>query len=133
MYDARLQDDARDGHGLESQPARQVRGMFASIDAADWDALAERFDPEVVYERPGYPEFVGRERVLDFYRNERIVVSGRHEIEGVVVEGDTGASWGRMRGTLSDGSQADVRFAEVYSFARARIRTRRSYFFRAAV
>jgi ketosteroid isomerase-like protein len=107
--------------------------MFASVDAADWDALSELLDSDVVYERPGYPEFVGRARVLDFYRHERVVVSGRHEIEGVIVDGDTTASWGRMQGTLSDGSQADVRFAEVCTFVGARIRTRRSYFFQAAV
>jgi ketosteroid isomerase-like protein len=133
MHDVRVQDHARDGHERELPLARQVRGMFASIDAADWAALSERFDPEVVYERPGYPAFVGRARVLDFYRGERIVVSGRHKIGGVVVEGDTAASWGRMQGTLRDGSQADVRFAEIYSFVDGRIRTRRSYFFRAAV
>jgi ketosteroid isomerase-like protein len=107
--------------------------MFASIDAADWEALTERFDPAVVYERPGYPELAGRARVIHFYRHERIVVSGRHDLEGVIVDGDTAASWGRMRGTLNDGSQADVRFAEVYSFADGLIRTRRSYFFQAAV
>ena len=107
--------------------------MFAAIDAEDWDALSGRLHPDVVYERPGYPEFVGRARVLGFYRHDRLVVSGRHEIDGVIVEGDTAASWGRMRGTLRDGSQADVRFAEVCRFVDGRIRTRRSYFFRTAV
>ena len=86
-----------------------------------------------MYERPGYDPLVGLERVLRFYRDERIVVSGRHELHGIVVDGDAGACWGRMRGTLRDGSAADVRFAEVYSFADGRIRTRRSYFFQPAV
>jgi ketosteroid isomerase-like protein len=118
---------------VHDDPAAQLRAMFAHIDAGDWDALADGFHPEVVYERPGYPPFAGRRRVVDFYRHERIVASGRHEIEGVVVEGDAAACWGRMRGILTDGSSVDVRFAEVCSFADARIRTRRSYFFLAAV
>jgi ketosteroid isomerase-like protein len=121
------------GQERGSPPASHVEAMFASIDASDWDALRELLHPEVVYERPGYPRFVGRARVLEFYRYERIVVSGHHEIEGVIVAGETAVSWGTMRGTLKDGSETEVRFADICWFADARIRTRRSYFFQAAV
>lgn len=111
----------------------QLRAMFARIDATDWDALAELFHPDLVYARPGYPALIGLERVLRFYREERQVASGTHEIEGIVVDGDAAACWGRMRGVLKDGSAADVRFAEVYRFEGGKVRTRRSYFFRPAV
>ena len=107
--------------------------MFESIDACDWEALARVLHPDVVYERPGYDPLVGLKRVLRFYREERLVASGSHRVDGVLVDGDQASSWGRMRGTMRDGSAADVQFAEVYAFADGRIRTRRSYFFRPAV
>ena len=116
----------------ESKGAR-LRRMFESIDGSDWGTLSDVLHPEVVYERPGYDPLVGLERVLRFYRDERRVASGRHEIHGIVVDGPAGACWGRMRGTMKDGSTADVRFAEVYSFEGERIRTRCSYFFQPAV
>ena len=116
----------------EARSAR-LRRMFESIDGSDWAALSDLLHPQVVYERPGYDPLVGLERVLRFYREERLVASGSHRVDGVLVDGDQASSWGRMRGTMRDGSAADVQFAEVYGFADGRIRTRRSYFFRPAV
>lgn len=111
----------------------RIRRLFESIDASDWAGLAELFHPHAVYERPGYAPLVGRERVLRFYREERVVASGNHEIDGIVVEPNAGACWGRLRATLKDGSRADVQFADVYYFEDGQIRGRRSYFFRPAV
>ena len=111
----------------------QVRRMFESIDASDWDELGRILHPEVVYERPGYDPLAGLRRVLRFYREERLVAYGRHRIDGVVVDGDVASAWGRMRGTMRDGSAADVRWAEVYAFEDGQIRKRRSYFFQPSV
>ena len=118
---------------MDEAKSALLRRLFESIDDSDWGTLSDLLHPEVVYERPGYDPLVGLERVLRFYREERLVASGSHRIEGVVVDGDAASAWGRMRGTLRDGSSADVRWAEVYSFEDGRIRTRRSYFFQPAV
>jgi ketosteroid isomerase-like protein len=111
----------------------KLSDLYQTIDACDWDALEGMLHADVVYERPGYDPLVGRERVLRFYREERLVASGRHEVYGVLHDGDRAACWGRMRGTLRDGSPADVQFSDVYSFQAGKIRTRRSYFFSPAV
>jgi ketosteroid isomerase-like protein len=124
------------GHGAsEGGAARvaQLRELFSRIDASDWDALADLFHADVVYERPGYAPLAGLQRVLDFYRRERQVASGSHELERIVVQGDAAACWGRLRGTLKSGARADIRFADVYVFADGKIKLRRSYFFAAAV
>jgi ketosteroid isomerase-like protein len=110
-----------------------LREVYRTIDACDWPALEALLHPEVVYERPGYDPLVGRERVMRFYREERIVASGRHEIIGIVREDGVAACWGHMRGTLRDGSAAEVQFADVYSLDAGQVRTRRSYFFTPAV
>lgn len=111
----------------------RIKDMFRAIDACDWQALACFFHPDMVYERPGYAPLVGREQVLHFYRHERMIVSGVHQVDGVAVDKNAAASWGRLRATLKDGSIAEVQFADVYTFTDDRIRVRRSYFFRPAV
>ena len=111
----------------------RLQDLYRTIDARDWSALETLLHPDVVYERPGYDPLVGRERVMRFYREERVVASGQHDVYGVLRERDIAACWGRMRGTLRDGSAADVQFADVYSFESGAIRTRRSYFFSPAV
>ena len=111
----------------------RIRDLYRTIDAGDWTALADFFHPDIVYERPGYAPLVGLERVLRFYREERVVASGEHQVEGVLHELDRAACWGRMRGTLRDGAPTEVRFADVYSLEEDKIRTRCSYFFSPAV
>ncbi|MDT5270737.1 MAG: hypothetical protein QOH49_2923 [Acidobacteriota bacterium] len=110
-----------------------VQQLFDAIDSSNWEALEKLFHPEVVYERPGYDPFSGRERVMRFYREERILASGRHKLESVVLDGENGACWGRFVGFKKDGAAVDERFADVYSFDEGRIKARRSYFFRPAV
>lgn len=103
--------------------------MFAQIDNRDWSALASLFCDDLVYERPGYAAFAGRERVLQFYRHERIIACGNHVLDRVIFSNDRGASWGRFTGTAKDGSALDIRFAEVYEVERERLKRRTTYFF----
>lgn len=110
-----------------------VRLMFANIDKADWPALEECFHPDATYERPGYDPLVGRDRLMQFYRYERAVASGQHTVDGSLTNGEDGAAWGRMAGTLKTGMSVTVQFAEVYRFEDGKIRHRRSYFFTPAV
>lgn len=111
----------------------RLRDLYRTIDACDWTALAGFFHADIVYERPGYAPLVGLERVMRFYREERVIASGKHQVEGVLHELDRAACWGSMRGSLRDGTRTEVRFADVYSFEDDKIRTRCSYFFSPAV
>jgi ketosteroid isomerase-like protein len=110
-----------------------ILDLFAAIDAHDWHSLESFFHPEIVYERPGYPPIVGVERLLRFYREQRVIAAGEHIIERIVVAGPYGACWGRFLGVKKDGSLADELFADVYSFEGGAIRARRSHFFRPAL
>lgn len=111
----------------------RLRELYRFIDAGDWDSLTGMLHRDVVYERPGYDPLIGRERVMRFYREERVVASGRHELYGLLHEPDRAACWGRMQGTHRNGSPVDVQFADVFSFEVGQIRARRSYFFSPAV
>lgn len=110
-----------------------VKRLFEYVDSRDWDGLSNAFCDDVVYERPGYAPLVGLASVLHFYREVRVILSGRHELENVVVDDGCGACWGRFVGTHRNGSGLCERFADVYTFERGKIKTRKSYFFRPAI
>jgi hypothetical protein len=81
------------------------------------------------YERPGFPPLVGLASIVEFYCHERQIDTGSHTLGEVLCNGATAACWGRMAGTLRDGTQVDVRFADVFHLDDGRIRNRTSYFF----
>jgi ketosteroid isomerase-like protein len=110
-----------------------IRNMFQTIDSRDWEGLDRAFRADMTYDRPGYERLVGYERVKKFYRDERVIVSGSHVLEGIVVNNDNGACWGRFIGKHKNGSSIDESFADVYTFQDGKIKTRRSFFFRPAV
>jgi hypothetical protein len=110
-----------------------IEDMFRAIDAREWKNLAKFFHTETIYERPGYEPFVGLERLLKFYQDERMVKDGKHFIERVVVDGDCATCWGHFEGVLKDGSVVNERFADVYTLAGGKVRTRRTHFYRPAV
>ena len=113
-----------------SRPARAViLDYFRAVDACDIAAVLSSFAPDSEYERPGYPAIHGHDELRRFYEHDRVIASGQHVIERVVVEGDTGACWGRFTGRLRDGAAVDVRFADVYTFEAGKIKTRRTHFY----
>jgi len=116
-------------------PDNFVVDLFRRIDARDFDSLHQSFCPDAVYERPGYEPLVGLERLLHFYREERVIAAGEHRLEHIVIDEDAGAAacWGRFVGVHKNGSPIDERFADAYTLEDGRIKTRRSFFFRPAV
>jgi ketosteroid isomerase-like protein len=113
--------------------SKLITNLFAFVDSSDWQSLPDIFHPEIIYERPGYQSFVGIDRLLLFYRDERIIHSGKHHIENIASDKNCAACWGRFIGVGKNGSQIDVLFADTYSFKMGKIYTRRTHFFTAAV
>ncbi len=70
--------------------------LFRAIDSSNWQTLTEIFDHSIIYERPGYVNFCGLDCLLEFYQKERIIASGKHHIEKIVIEGNSGACWGSV-------------------------------------
>ncbi|WP_029088130.1 nuclear transport factor 2 family protein [Brevibacterium album] len=106
---------------------------YTTVDAGDADATIALFAPDATYDRPGYPTLRGAE-IADFYRGERIIVTGSHTVTETVADGDRVAVRGTFSGTLKDGSEAREGFADFMRFDEAGlIASRTTYFFRAAV
>jgi hypothetical protein len=107
--------------------------LFHVVDSCKWESLTDIFHSNIIYERPGYNAFVGIERLLKFYQIERVIASGKHYIEHITIDGSYGACWGRFIGVSKEACQIDELFADVYSFEKGKIKTRKTHFFRPAV
>jgi uncharacterized protein len=110
-----------------------VTDLFAIIDGQHWERLGEVFDPEVRYERPGFEPILGIDSLETFYRKDRIIASGRHEVEQVVCDVAAVACWGRFRGESRDGEVLDELFADTYLIRAHLIVRRRTFFYRPAI
>ena len=111
-----------------------VSRLFGVIDGAQFDDLGDVFAEEAVYERPGYEPLQGLPRIERFYRHERVIGSGQHQVEDVTCS-DLGSvvSYGVFRGESRDGAPLEERFADVYRVQSGKILRRTTYFFRPAI
>lgn len=112
---------------------RNVDRYYELVDAQDLDAMLDLFADDARYERPGYEPLSGRGDLEAFYRNDRVIASGAHTLDDVVIEGDTAAVRGRFDGELKDGRSVSVRFADFFRYESDRIAERHTYFFQPSV
>lgn len=122
-----------DTQSTPSVSVQIIRDLFRVVDARDWDSMQTFFCQDVTYERPGYDPIIGFENLLHFYEHVRVIASGRHELEQIMIDGQRGSCCGRFLGVNKAGVPLDERFADMYLFENGKIKQRRSYFFRPAV
>ncbi|WP_307781357.1 nuclear transport factor 2 family protein [Agilicoccus flavus] len=114
--------------GVDELAAR-ARGYYTAVDSGDVDAVLACFSEDAVYRRPGYEPIVGSAGLREFYGGVRVISSGAHELDEVVVQGMSAATRGVFTGRLRDGSDTRVGFADFFGFDDAgRIRTRSTFF-----
>ena len=112
-----------------SETLREVSlAYYTAIDIGDLEALLACFSADAVYRRPGYAPIVGQEGLRDFFANVRVIESGAHEIEDIVIDGERAAIRGRFVDRLKDGSPLDFGFADFFGFEEGLIAARTSYF-----
>ncbi|MGW2090190.1 nuclear transport factor 2 family protein [Streptomyces sp. NPDC001880] len=108
----------------------RIRHYYELVDKGDVPGLVELFDPAAVYRRPGYDPLVGREALERFYREQRAIKEGRHALAATLVGEDGVAVHGTFDGTLHDGLEVSLRFADFFTFsADGTFRTRDTFFF----
>lgn len=111
----------------QEQIKTAMRLFLRAIDGQDWSVLEALLHPAAEYEVSGYMPFRGRDNVLNYYRNIRLIARGEHIIESIVVEGDRGICWGRFVGRQRDGADITMLFADIMQFENRKVRKRRVY------
>ncbi|MGV0602986.1 nuclear transport factor 2 family protein [Mycolicibacterium sp. XJ1904] len=107
-----------------------VQKYYAEVDGGDVNAVMELFESDAEYARPGYSPMSGREAIRRFYEVDRVIVSGQHTIDSLVIDSGTVAVEGRFRGTLRGGVDADIKFADFFSLGpNGLIKRRQTYFY----
>jgi ketosteroid isomerase-like protein len=114
---------------MPSQTESLVREYYETVDRGDVNSLLRLFAPEALYRRPGYPDLRGRSDLERFYREQRVIRSGRHVIERLLADGLNVAVHGRFQGSLRNGSDVDLRFADFFELSSAGMITHRDTFF----
>jgi hypothetical protein len=52
-----------------------IVNLFEAIDSSDFKLLVKYFDKNIIYQRPGYHDLIGIDKLLHFYQYDRITES----------------------------------------------------------
>lgn len=113
----------------KSAREERVRRYYELVDAGDVSRLVNLFDTDAVYRRPGYAPLVGRDELERFYREQRVIKEGRHTVTTALVQEDAAAVHGTFEGTLNDGREVSLRFADFFTFSEDGVFSSRDTFF----
>jgi ketosteroid isomerase-like protein len=92
-----------------------VRAYYEYVDAGEYDALLSLFASDVTYDRPGQDSIDGRDALARFYREDRPLTDGAHDVTSLLVDGDEVAVRGRFEGR-QDGDRVAFGFADFHTF-----------------
>lgn len=106
-----------------------VRRYYAAVDGGRIDELLDLFATDAVYCRPGYPPMVGRSALAAFYRGDRRIESGAHQLRHVTADAGSVAVHGDFVGSLKGGLQVTLRFADFFVMSADGLFSRRDTFF----
>ncbi|MDO5493041.1 MAG: nuclear transport factor 2 family protein [Nesterenkonia sp.] len=116
---------------------RRTMDYYGFVDSGDTSGLLDWFAADAEYRRPGYEPMIGTEQLRAFYEGARVIDSGVHQVDSMVVDAaaDDGnvAVRGRFTGRLKDGTEVEVGFADFIEYRRdeddsLRARLRITYF-----
>jgi uncharacterized protein len=110
-----------------------INETYAIIDTAAYSRLEEVFDPNVVYERPGFDSIFGLVALREFYFTLRDVSTGTHELFEFF-ECERGvATYGEFHGRSKKGRKLHEQFVDVFLFGRDLVVARKTFFFRKGI
>ncbi|GAA0927649.1 MULTISPECIES: nuclear transport factor 2 family protein [Streptomyces violaceusniger group] len=110
-------------------PANTVRRYYQLVDDGDISGVIQLFEPTAEYLRPGYEKLTGHVELERFYRDERIIESGRHTIGSLIAADLDVAVRGEFHGILRDGREASLEFADFFTLTESGTFAKRQTFF----
>lgn len=113
---------------MSIQPEELVRRYYMLVDVGRTEDLLALFADDVVYERQGTPTIRGKAELRRFYSADRMIVSGRHDLEEVLPGKDWVAVRGTFCGTLKNGEWVELQFTDWHHVVGDKIDHRQSLF-----
>lgn len=106
-----------------------ISNVYKSIDREEWDQLGIYFHENIVYDRPGYQSMQGYSEVSEFYKRSRLVSKGVHTVIKLVTQGEYCFYSGMFEGTLKNGKDVQLEFADYFEIADNKVIYRKTYFY----
>jgi uncharacterized protein len=118
---------------MTSPLTQLVCGYYKAMDLGDLSVALACFAPTAIYRRPGYEALLGLDAIHRYYQETRIISSGSHRIDSLIVDGDEVAVQGAFEGQGHAGQRLVTRFADFWRFGDDLVLERNTYFDAAAV
>ncbi len=89
-----------------------AQSLLGAIDAGDWNAVANCFAPDALYNPPSGSACRGREAIRAYYESIRPIASGRHTIQEVMHAPGRIVARGLFNGTTRQGAPVAMDFID---------------------
>jgi hypothetical protein len=107
----------------------QIIKLFEIVDNQKWDQLNYIFHPLIIYERPGFDKLNGIDEVVNFYKKDRKIISGKHIFLSIMEDKSKFVCWGRFVGIDKNNFAIDIEFVDLYTFDKELIQFRKTFFY----
>jgi ketosteroid isomerase-like protein len=93
-----------------------VKTYLELVDSGRYDELFPILSEKVVYQTIiGRAPIVGASKLIQYYKETRVVGSGVHEVTGIIAENNTVAALLRMKGAVKEGSKIEFEAVDLFT------------------
>lgn len=85
------------------------------VDSGRYDELFPLLSEKLVYQTIG-PPIVGPSKLIQYYKDTRVVGSGTHGVTDIIAEGNKAAVLLRMKQVMKDGSKREFEAMDLFTF-----------------
>jgi len=103
-----------DREGLTAMTVDHIRLSYGYLDARNLDALGSLYAADVVRLLPGLDPIVGRDTLIDFYREQFARYGSRHTVDEVIAAGRRMSVRGRVTVLWCDAEPIDIVFVDLF-------------------
>ncbi len=105
-----------------------VKTYLELVDSGRYDELFPVLSEKVVYQTIiGRAPIVGASKVIQYYKETRVVGSGVHEVIDIIAEDNKATAFLRMKGVMKDGSKIEFEAVDLFTFEGDKIAGIRTY------
>jgi ketosteroid isomerase-like protein len=94
-----------------------VKTYLELVDSGRYEELSPLLSEKVVYQTIiGRAPIVGASKLIQYYKETRVVGSGVHGVTGIIAEDNKIAVLLRMKGVMKDGSKIEFEAVDLFTF-----------------